>query len=76
MKTLTVETIYRNGLIEIPDNIKFNQPMRVVVVFVEEYKPKHKIDNRFSFFKSLDLTKNCKGTISDLVVNERRNEKW
>jgi len=76
MRTLTVETVYRNGLIEIPNNVKFNRPMRVVVVFIDEYKQKKGKEHRFSFAKSLELTKNCKGTISDLIVEERRNEKW
>jgi len=76
MRPLTVETVYRNGLIELPANMKFNQSMRVLVVFIEELNSKPKLKHQFSFSKSLELTKNCKGTISDLLVEERRNEKW
>lgn len=76
MRTLTLEAVYRNGLIELPKNIKFKHPMRVLVVFLDETKPEKYIENRFSFAKSLRLTKNCKGTISDIIINERRNEKW
>lgn len=76
MRTLTLETIYRNGLVELPNNVKFNHPMRVLVVFIDEYRPKKRLEHRFSFTQSLELTKNCKGTISDLIIDERRNEKW
>ncbi len=30
----------------------------------------------FSFLDSLKLTKNLDGNISDLIINERRNERW
>jgi len=76
MKPLTIETIYRNGLIEIPEAVNFNNPMRVFVVFFDEYQPKTKTKRRFSFEESLELTKDCKGSLSDLVIDERRNEKW
>ena len=76
MRTLTVEGIYRNGFVEIQDAIKFKEPMRVLVVFIDEVKPKRKYVHKFSFLKSLELTKNCKGKLSDVVINERRAEKW
>jgi hypothetical protein len=76
MRTLTLEGIYRNGLVEIQEKIKFKGPMRVLVVFIDEYKPKRKLVNKFSFAKSLELTKNCKGTLSEVIINERRSEKW
>ena len=74
MRTLTLEGIYRDGLIEIQDTIKFKEPMRVLVVFIDDIKPKKKIANKFSFEKSLELTKNCKGNLSDMVINERQTE--
>ena len=76
MKPLTIETVYRNGIIEIPDAVTFNHPMRVLVVFFDEYQPKKMTKRRFSFKESLELTKDCKGSLSDLVIDERRNEKW
>ena len=30
----------------------------------------------FSFDKSLELTKNIDGNLSEFIINERRNEKW
>lgn len=76
MRTLTLEGIYRNGSIEMPEVIKFKKPMRVLVVFVDEVKPKRKLAHEFSFAKSLELTRNCKGNLSDVVIDERRTEKW
>ena len=76
MRTLTLEGIYRNGLVEVQDTIEIKEPMRVLIVFLEEYNPKKKFGTKFSFSKSLELTKNCKGKLSDEIVNERRTEKW
>jgi hypothetical protein len=74
MRTLTLEGIYHNGFVEVQDPVKFKDPMRVLVVFIDELKPKPV--HKFSFAKSLELTKNCKGKLSDEVINERRTEKW
>ena len=76
MRTLTLEGIYRNGLVEVHDTLEFKEPMRVLIVFLEEYNPQKKLVSKFSFAKSLELTKNCKGKLSDEIVNERRAEKW
>lgn len=76
MRALTFEGIYRNGFVEIQDAIKFREPRRVLVVFIDEYKPQSKLESKFSFEKSLELTRNCKGKLSDVVVDERRQEKW
>ncbi len=76
MRTLTLEGIYKNGFVEIQDAITFKEPMRVLVVFIDEFKPKRKPMHKFSFAKSLELTKNCKGKLSDVIINERRTEKW
>jgi hypothetical protein len=74
IRTLTVEGIYRDGIIEIPDSIKFEEPMRVLVLFLEELLPKK--PHEFSFSQSLEITKDCKGKLSDVVIDERRTEKW
>jgi len=76
MKALTIEGIYHDGLVEIQETVDFNGPIRVLVVFIEEIKTDKKSAKKFSFAKSLELTKNCKGNLSDLIVNERRSEKW
>jgi hypothetical protein len=75
LKALTIEGIYKNGLVEILDTVDFKGSMRVLVVFIEEIKPKVEPGNKFSFTKSLELTKNCKGKLSDLIINERHSEK-
>jgi len=76
MRTLTLEGIYHDGIVEIQEAIKFNEPMRVLVIFIDEFKQTRKSKDKFSFAKSLELTKNCKGSLSEEVINERRNEKW
>ncbi len=76
MRALTLEGIYHDGLVEIQESVNFKEPMRVLVVFIDEIKPKRKLTHKFSFAKSLELTKNCKGKLSDEVINERRTEKW
>ena len=76
MRTLTLEGIYHDGIVEIHDPIKFKEPMRVLVVFMDEVNPKRKLATKFSFAKSLELTKNCNGKLSEVIVNERRTEKW
>lgn len=76
MRTLTIEGIYRDGFVEIQDAIKFKEPQRVLVVFIDEYNPERIPSPKFSFAKSLELTKNCNGRLSDVVVNDRRAEKW
>ena len=76
MKALTLEGVYRNGLVELKEAIQFKGPMKVLVVFIDEIKLKRKLTNKFSFAKSLELTKNCKGSLSEVIINERRDEKW
>lgn len=76
MKPLTIETVYRNGFIEVPDNVKFTEPMKVLVVFYDEYQTKRHPERKFSFQRSLELTKNCKGSLSELVIDERRTDRW
>ncbi len=75
MKKLTLEGIYRNGTIEIEDTVDFKTPQRVLVIFLDKNEPISKT-NHFSFSESLELTKNCKGKLSDIVIEERRKEKW
>ncbi len=36
MLTYTIEGIYRNGLVEISENLKFKEPMKVLVIFIDE----------------------------------------
>jgi hypothetical protein len=76
MKALTIEGIYHDGLVEIQETVDFKGPVRVLVVFIEEIKANNKSSNKFSFAKSLELSKSSKGSLSDLIVNERRSERW
>lgn len=72
MRTLTLEGIFHSGIIDIQFIPKIKEPVRVLVVFLEESNSKDKNTAKFSFEKALELTKNCKGNLSDIVVKERR----
>ncbi len=49
---------------------------RLTKLFTHERLKKTNKSLKFSFKKSLELTKNCKSSLSNVVINERRNEKW
>ncbi len=75
---LTVKGIYKEGVVILPENVKFDKEIDVLVTFLEEIeqKPPQKksIKNRFSFKKSQSLLKNCKGSLSEAVIEERRSQ--
>jgi len=69
---------YYNGHLELDSPVKSDKPLRVIVTFLEENieleekkKPKKQ---RFSFQRSRELLRNYKGSLSDAVIEERREE--
>jgi len=50
--------------------------MRVLLVFIDEIKPKRKLAHKFAFAKFLELTKECNSKLIDEIIDERRTEKW
>jgi len=55
---------------------KIQVTMRVLLVFIDEIKPKRKLAHKFAFAKFLELTKECNSKLIDEIIDERRTEKW
>ena len=70
-KMITLTGIYYNGQLKLERPIKTKKPMKVTVTFEEESKKFLELSD-FSFMESQDLLKDCKGSFSDEVIDERR----
>ncbi len=75
MESKVVKGIYRNNRIELAEKVSYKEPVQVLVTFLNPVVEKTR-NKKFSFHKSLQLTKNSKDSLSELVVRERRNSKW
>lgn len=73
---LAIKGIYEDGQIILKRKPKPEKRMKVIVTFlgeVDKTKP-YKIDlNKFSFKKSRAILKGYKGSLSETVIEERRN---
>mgnify|MGYP001567022651 FL=1 len=73
---LAVKGTFKNGKVFIKEKIKTDEPVDVIVTFVEEAKPPAagKLDiSKFSFKKAKKLLSSYKGSLSDAVIEERRS---
>lgn len=73
---LAVKGTYKNGKVFIKEEVKTEKPISVIVTFLEEVKTPalKKLDiNRFSFKKAKKLLAGYKGSLSEAIVDERRN---
>jgi len=73
---LAVKGTYKNGKVFIKEKIKIEEPVDVIVTFLEKAQPleSKKIDiNKFSFKKAKKLLSGYKGSLSDAVIQERRS---
>jgi hypothetical protein len=74
---LAIKGVYSNGKIQLQDKIKTGKPVPVIVTFLDEVempvREKVGLDS-FSFGKARELLKDYHGSISDAVIEERRNE--
>lgn len=75
MESKVVKGIYRNNRIELTEKVSYKEPVQVLVTFLDPVVEKTK-NKKFSFRKSLQLTKNTKDRLSESIVSERRNSKW
>ena len=76
---LAIKGIYENGKISLQEKVKISKPVNVIITFLEDVeKPLSGIIDlrKFSFNKSRELLKNYKGSLSDVVIEERRNAIW
>lgn len=72
---LTVKGTYKNGKVFIKEKIKTDEPVDVIVTFLEETKlpAAGKLDiSKFSFKKAKKLLASYKGSLSEAVIEERR----
>ena len=66
---------YYEGKVHLKETIPIDRPIKVTVVFEEEVvNPEQKIlkFSDFSFAKTREILKNTKGSLSDTVLEERR----
>ena len=83
---LALQGIYKNGYIKLDNPININKPLKVIVTFIDEEIKLNKQSfviesekktlniNNFSFLKSIEASKNFKGSFSDTLIDERREE--
>lgn len=73
---ISLKGIYKNGKVQLYDEIKTEDPVEVIVTFLEDIEKTEskKLDiDKFSFQKSRELLKDYKGSLSEAVINERRS---
>jgi len=72
---LSVKGTYKDGRVIIREDIKTEKPVNVIVTFLEEVKApvEKKLDmSKFSFKKARKLLESYKGSLSDAIIEERR----
>ena len=68
---------YQNGLVKLDKEYLKDDPVKVIVTFLEEIQSQSEEEiylSDFSFSKSHKNLKNYKGSFSDVVIEERRSE--
>ncbi len=66
---------YQNGFVKLDKDYSTNNPIKVIITFLEEVETNSEKGislSDFSFAKSKKNLKNFKGSFSDTVVEERR----
>ncbi len=74
---LSIVGTYQNGYVKLDKDYSTNNPVKVIVTFLEEVQSKSENGislTDFSFSKSKKILENYKGSFSDTVVEERRAE--
>lgn len=72
---LTAVGTYQNGFVKLDKDYSTNNPIKVIITFLEEVETNSEKGislSDFSFAKSKKNLKNFKGSFSDTVVEERR----
>lgn len=73
---LAVKGTYKNGKVFIKEKIRTEEPVDVIVTFLEDTKlpAAGKLDiSKFSFKKARKLLAGYKGSLSDAIIEERRS---
>ncbi len=74
---LSVVGTYQNGYVKLDKDYSSNNPVKVIVTFLEDIQltsEKGLLLSDFSFAKSQKNLENFKGSFSDAVIEERRLE--
>ncbi|MCP4217327.1 MAG: hypothetical protein GY765_21970 [bacterium] len=76
---ISVKGVYENGTIKLDEPLSTKKEIPVIVTFLEEIEEEpHQSDNQkielddFSFKRSKEILKDFKGSLSDVVIEERR----
>ena len=76
---LSLVGTYLNGYLKLDKEYTTENPVKVIVTFLEEVQnnsEKELVLSDFSFSKSKKNLENFKGSFSETVIEERRAESW
>jgi len=74
---IAVKGIYENGIVRLDRRIKAKRSMKVIVTFLDEETQddsKRLTTKDFSFSKSREDSKRYKGSLSDSVIEDRKED--
>ncbi len=74
---LAVAGTYQNGYVKLDKEVSSENPVRVIITFLEDVEPVNKKRmelSDFSFAESRKITEDYKGSFSDSLIEERRSE--
>ena len=76
---LTIKGIYQDGKISLQHNVRYDTQVKVLVIFLDdlesvETKKQVRKSFSFSFQQARELLKEYHGSLSDAVIEERRQE--
>ena len=74
---IEVSGIYENGVVRLDRKIRTRKNIKVIVTFLDEEpqsEPKRLTARDFSFLKSREASKRYKGSLSDVIIEDRKAE--
>jgi hypothetical protein len=74
---IAINGTYENGEIRLDRRIQTKKPIKVIVTFLDEeltHDSTRLTTNDFSFLKSRESSKKYKGSLSDAVIEDRKEE--
>lgn len=74
---IAINGTYENGVIRLEKRIQARKTIKVIVTFLDEKltnESRRFTTNDFSFHKSREKSKRHKGSLSDVVIDDRKAE--
>jgi hypothetical protein len=74
---IAIKGTYENGVIRLDKKMQAKKPVKVIVTFLDEevQNDSRRLSlNDFSFQRARDKSKRFKGSLSDAVIEDRKNE--